>query len=86
MYYRGGTLRFGQIYMIRANLQIVDADPSDPFDFDLTQYAKQLVAGYSRNQPDGGLLVVMPDFHDVDRSPVPLPDVPGAPWQPGPQR
>jgi hypothetical protein len=86
MYYRGGTMRFGQLYMIRANMQIVDADPSDPFDFDLAQYAKQLVAGYSRSQPDGGLLVVMPDLHDVDRSPVPLPDGPGAAGQRSPQR
>lgn len=86
MYYRGGTLRFGRLFMIRTDLQIVDADQSDPFEFDLAQYAKQLVAGYSRNQPDGGLLVVMPDLDDVERRPVTLPVVAGSTEERGPQR
>ncbi len=41
---------------------IVDADPSDPFDFFLDQYNLQLVAGYDRNTPDHGLIVHMPDY------------------------
>jgi len=62
MFYRGGTLRFGKLTMADADLMIVDADPSDPFDFFLDQYNLQLVAGYDRNTPDHGLIVHMPDY------------------------
>jgi hypothetical protein len=67
MFFGGGTMRFGRLFMIRADLQMVDADPSDPFDFDVRRYETQLVAGHSRNQPDGGLLVVVPDLDDAER-------------------
>jgi hypothetical protein len=77
MHFKGGTMRFGRLYMIRADMQILDADQADPFDFDLARYEEQLIAGYSRNQPGGGMLVVMPDLDDLDRKPVPLPAVPG---------
>jgi len=61
MYLSGGTLSFGKLTMPGADLQIIDADPKDPFDFFLSQYAKQLVAGYSRTLPNKGLVVYMPD-------------------------
>jgi hypothetical protein len=62
MFYRGGTLRFGKLTMHDADMLIRDAEPEDPFDFFLDQYNAQLVAGYSRNTPDHGLIVVMQDF------------------------
>jgi hypothetical protein len=62
MYYRGGSLRFGKLTMSDTDMQLIDADPSDPFDFSPPQYVKQLVAGYSKNTPSGGLRVFMPDF------------------------
>ncbi len=68
MFYRGGTLRFGKLFMVDAELQIVDADPGDPFRFDLDHYKKQLVAGYSRTLADLGLEVVMPDIGEVERT------------------
>jgi hypothetical protein len=61
MYFSGGTLSFGKLTMPAADLQIIDADPKDPFDFFLSQYARQLVAGYSRTLPNKGLVVYMPD-------------------------
>jgi hypothetical protein len=67
MYYRGGTLEFGKLIMLDADLQIIDADPGDPFDFNLGHYTVQLVAGYSRTLPGGGLEVFMPDFDDAAR-------------------
>jgi hypothetical protein len=67
MYYGGGTLRFGKLIMLDADMQIVDPDTSDLFDFDIDHYNVQLVAGYSRTMPDGGLEVFMPDFADADR-------------------
>jgi hypothetical protein len=61
MHYRGGTLHFGKLYMTDADLFIVDANQSDPFDFDNDHYQKQLIAGHSRTLPSLGLEVVMPD-------------------------
>jgi hypothetical protein len=71
MYYRGGTLRMGKLLMVDADMQVVDTDPSDPFDFFIDRYNDQLVAGMSRNQPNYGLLVFMRDFNDVGTPPRP---------------
>jgi hypothetical protein len=67
MYYRGGTLRMGKLLMVDADMQVVDTDPSDPFDFFIDRYNDQLVAGYSRNQPTYGLEVFMRDFNDLGK-------------------
>jgi hypothetical protein len=63
VYFRGSQLQFGKLLMIDTDLQIVDVDPSDPFDLNLEEYAQQLVAGTSRTLPNLGLRVEMPD-HD----------------------
>jgi hypothetical protein len=65
MYYRGGTLRFGKLTMVDADLMLVDDDPTDPFDFSPTQYKDQLVAGYSKTTSDNGLVTHMPDLSDI---------------------
>jgi hypothetical protein len=62
MYYRGGVLRFGRLTMTDADLLIVDADPSNPFDFFLDHYNDQLVAGYSKNTMSKALISVWPDY------------------------
>jgi hypothetical protein len=67
MFYRGKVLRFGKLTMMDADLQIVDGDPDDPFDFDLAHLNEQLVAGESHNQPDFGLVTIMPDYGDMKR-------------------
>jgi hypothetical protein len=61
MYYKGGELSFGKLTMHGADLQIIDKDPKDPFQFYFAQYKKQLVAGTSHTLNDGGLVVYMPD-------------------------
>jgi len=48
MYFRGGRLRFGKLTMQDTDLMLVDAAPADPFRFNLAEYARQLVAGYSK--------------------------------------
>jgi len=68
MLYRGGTLRFGKLLMLDAEMQIVDLDPADPFKFDLDRYAAQLIAGYSRTLPDLGLEVYMRDIDKIKRT------------------
>lgn len=62
MYFRGGLLRFGKLTMRDADLEITGAGSADYFEFNLDQYNRQLVAGYSRNTPAYGLIVFMPDF------------------------
>jgi hypothetical protein len=51
--------------MTDADMQLIDADPRDPFDFFPDHYDAQLVAGYSRNTPRKGLQVFMPDYARV---------------------
>ena len=65
MQYRGGVLRFGKLTMTGTDMDLIDADPRDPFDFDPARYVRQLVAGYSKNTADGGLRVYMPDYDEV---------------------
>jgi len=65
MDFQGGTLRFGKLTMRDADLRMIDADPKDPFHFFMDRYNDQLVAGYSKNTPDHGLRVFVPDLEDV---------------------
>jgi len=65
MYFRGGTLRFGKLTMTNADLQIIDTDSRDYFDFDLAQYNRQLAAGCSKSTGSYGLIVFMPDLHRI---------------------
>jgi hypothetical protein len=65
MYFAGGTLRFGKLFMVQADLEIADADPKDPFDFSIDDYQRQLVAGDAKTLPDLGLKVLMPDLADM---------------------
>ena len=67
MFYRGGELSFGKLTMHGADLQIIDADPKDPFDFFFAQYRRQLVAGYSRTMDDKGLVAYMPDSDEAGK-------------------
>ena len=45
----------------------IDNDPRDSFDFSPEKYNAQLVAGYSKNTPSGGLKTYMPDYDDLRR-------------------
>jgi hypothetical protein len=65
MYYRGGTLRFGKLVMLDADMFITELDPQDAFRFDLDRYQPQLVAGYSRTLKSGGLEVWMRDIDKI---------------------
>lgn len=74
LFFRGSQLRFGRLEMRNTELQILDLDPSDPFDLYLAKYNKQLVAGYSRNRSNLSLQAFFPDYNDLGR-PVELPTV-----------
>jgi hypothetical protein len=70
MYYKGGTLRFGKLMQIGADMLITELDPQDPFRFDLDRYQPQLVAGYSRTLESGGLEVWMRDIDKIGTSKI----------------
>ena len=65
LYFFGGSIRFGKLTMTDADMQLIDANPRDPFDFSPPHYEAQLVAGYSRNTRRKGLQVFMPDYSRV---------------------
>jgi len=65
LFFYGSDIRFGRLLMINADLMIIDADDKDPFDFFPAQYKDQLVAGFSKTTPEGGLRAFMPDYHDL---------------------
>ena len=65
MYCHGGTLRFGKLTMSETDLEIVDANQSNPFDYMLDRYQDHLVAGHSNTTPIDGLIVVMPDLQQL---------------------
>ena len=67
MYYSGGVLKFGKLTMTDTDMQLIDENPRDPFDFFQERYNDQLVAGYSKNTSQLGLKVYMPDYHKVAR-------------------
>ncbi len=67
MFYRGGVLRFGKLTMNDTDMKLIDADPTDAFDFFPDHYQDQLVAGYSKTTATGGLLVYMPDFGKITK-------------------
>ena len=43
-------------------MQLIDADPSTPFDFFPAHYDDPVVAGYSRNTRRKGLQVFKPEY------------------------
>jgi hypothetical protein len=68
LYWRGGQLAFGKLTMTEADLELVDNDPDDPFDFSVDHWNDQLVAGYSKTTTARGLKAHVPDYDDLQRS------------------
>ena len=52
IYWRGGQLAFGKLTMTETDLELVDEDPRDAFDFSVDRWNEQLVAGYSKTTAD----------------------------------
>lgn len=66
IYWRGGSLSFGKLTMVATDLELVDMDPKDPFDFSVEGWNDQLVAGYSKTTATRGLKAHMPDYNDLE--------------------
>jgi hypothetical protein len=67
IYWRGGSLSFGKLTMTSTDLELVDMDPKDPFDFSAERWNDQLVAGHSKTTSSRGLKAHMPDYNDLPR-------------------
>jgi hypothetical protein len=67
IYWRGGQLTFGKLTMADTDLELVDEDPKDPFDFSVDKWNEQLVAGYSKVTSARGLKAHMADYNDLKR-------------------
>lgn len=67
IYWRGSQLSFGKLTMTDTDLELVDTDPKDPFDFSVDNWNAQLVAGYSKTLPNRGLRAYMPDYNDLKK-------------------
>jgi hypothetical protein len=66
--FKGGSVRFGKMTMADTDLELLDADPVDPFDFAIDHYNEQLVAGYPKSTKEGGLCVHMPDYNKIKQT------------------
>lgn len=66
--FKGGSVRFGKLTMSDTDLELIDSDPADPFDFAIEHYNDQLVAGYSKMTRKGGLCVHMPDYNKIKQA------------------
>jgi hypothetical protein len=71
LYLSGGSIQFGKLVMMDTDLELIDMDPSDPFDFYPARYDRQLVAGYSKVTPGHGLRSFLPDYDDLGRASTP---------------
>jgi hypothetical protein len=67
IYWRGGQLVFGKLTMTETDLELVDDDPMDPFDFSVDHWNEQLVAGYSKATVERGLKAHLADYNDLPR-------------------
>jgi hypothetical protein len=67
IYWRGGQLSFGKLTMSETDLELIDLDPSDPFDFSVDHWQAQLVAGYSKTLSNRGLQAYVPDYDDLGK-------------------
>ena len=67
IYWRGGSLSFGKLTMAATDLELVDIDPKDPFDFNggaLEQSARRRI--FEDHERFRGLKAHMPDYNDLD--------------------
>ena len=53
--------------MTETDLELIDLDPSDPFDFSVDNWQAPLVAGYSKTLANRGLQAYVPDYGDLGK-------------------
>ena len=70
MYFWGGVLRFSNLTMNGANLQLVGTHTPGPFEFYLDRYTSQLAAGYIRTMSGGAVVAYLPNYRDTPAHPA----------------
>jgi hypothetical protein len=68
MSFKGGPVRFGKLEMDEADLELFNSGSENSFDFSIDHYKDQLVAGYSKINPRGGLCVHMPEYYSIQQN------------------
>lgn len=68
MAFKGNRVRFGKLLMEDCDLTILDIDPGGPLDWNQDKYKEQLVAGYSKLEPNLALRAYVKDFSKLPRS------------------
>lgn len=76
MYYHGGTLRFGKLVLLEADMLLTELDPGDSFRFNLDRYRDQLLEGYVKSLPSMGLEVFMRDVDKLGKGRIEINSVP----------
>jgi hypothetical protein len=65
---RGGTIEYGRDEMFDSDLTMTDSTPSDPFEFYLGQYWRQMVAGSIKVTPTKALRIRVPDYSKIENT------------------
>ena len=65
VYFQGGTLAYGKLTMKDADLEMVDKDKTEVFDFSLDHYREQVEAGYSKSLPNLGVVLYVADYSTI---------------------
>ena len=68
IYFHGGVMKFGILTMGPVDMELVSLKRSKPFEFSVARYYEQLLAGYSKSQPNKGLLVYMADYRNLKKT------------------
>ena len=67
MYYHGGTVHFGKLTMAPAEIEFIDTHPENAFDFSLSHYYDQLIAGYTKTNANGAQISYVPDYRQIEQ-------------------
>lgn len=65
IYLQGGSTRFGRLGMINSQVQVVDQNPANPFQFSLLHYQDYLPKSNVQLQPNGSVKVTMADHGNL---------------------
>lgn len=80
IYLEGGSTRFGRLGMINSQIQVVDQNPANLFQFSLLNYQDYLPKSTVQLQPNGSVKVTMADHGNLSepalkpQPPAPTPD------------
>ena len=66
IYFRGGVMAFGRLSMQGVDLEMLNKDGDNEFEFSIQNIFRQVLAGYLKNLPDHGLVGYIASYRDPD--------------------